>query len=417
MHRAMLVFAIAYLTHYTISSQVVVALAREHQMGGPVQPLSLLYMNTPEGIHVTEEDVILRGRALHLGQEFSKETSTAEAIKEVTRMLLREGLDTVSYGKELQNIRDQLVAKQQPYSDDVVLYHALLWKTGGDNGWTLKRNTGECQVKAFLPHVLEANKLDMSAEMCFQGEHIKEGVYEQREDISRIVPDPENWREISILEFVNGCLPGSKVSSAVGPTSQPIVQIVTSKDENLTWKTASESDNQTDEDVFVNYENCLYVRTNSDIRKLYEGRPLAVREMRLGQLACEYRLLAASDCGYEKTRSLIDTESKVGPNTTDPIVGTANGYAPQSIMVKGERILKRRENAEAYAVPHLLYSGRLDSYGNQLLWTPWDQLENVNGDQDENETENQARVRLSMFPMSVFPSLPNDAEVTLNFAN
>ena len=199
--------------------------------------------------------------------------------------------------------------------------------------------------------------------------------------------------------------------------SQPIVQIVTSKDENLTWQRASEKDNQTDEEVFVNDENCLYVRTNSDIRKLYEGRPLAVREMRLGQLACEYRLISASDCGYEKTKSLIDSDRKVGPNTTDAIVGTANSFAPQSIMVKGEKILKRRENAEANAVPHLLYSGMLDSYGNQLLWTPWDQLETVNGDQDENETQNQARVQFSIFPMSVFSSLPNNDDVTFDFAH
>ena len=196
-----------------------------------------------------------------------------------------------------------------------------------------------------------------------------------------------------------------------------MVQIVTSKDEKLTWKTASENDKQTDEEVFVNDENGLYVRTNSDIRKLYEGRPLAVKEMRLCQLACEYRLLSPSDCGYEKAKSLIDTERNVGPNTTDPIVGTTSSLAPQSIMVKGEKILKRRENTEANAVPHLLYSGMLDSYGNQLLWSPWDQLETVNGNQDEIETQNQTGVRFSMFPMSVFPSLLKDDDVTLDFTD
>ena len=392
------------------------AIAQENQMGGPIQPLSLLDMNTPVGIHVTEEDVILRGRALHLGQTFPKERITAEAIKEVAGILMREGLDYVSYGSELRNIRAQLVSKQQPHSDDLVLYHALLWKTGGDNGWTWRRNTGECEVLPYLPQVLEANRLDMSAEICFRGEHIKEEVHNLSEDVSRIVPDPENWREISILEFINGCLPRSKISPAVGPTSQPIVQIVTSKDENLTWKKANENDNQTDEEVFVNHENCQYVRTNSDIRKLYEGRPLAVREMRLSQFACEYYLLKPSDSGYEKTKSKIDTERKVGPNTTDAIVGSTNSFAPQSIMVKGEQILKRREHVEANAVPHLLYSGMLDNYGNQLLWTPWDQLETVNGDEDVNVTDNQARVQFSMFPMSVFKSLPNDDELALDIA-
>ena len=386
-------------------------------MGGPVQPLSLLDMNTPEGIDVTEKDVILRGRALHLGQAFSKERITADAIKEVVRILIREGLDDVSYGSELNYIRAQLFSKQQPHSDDLVLYHALLWRTGGDNKWTLRRNTGECEVKPYLPFLLEANKLEMSAEVCFRGEHIKEEVNVISEDIARIVPDAENWREISVLQFVNGSLPRSKVSPAVGPTSQRTVQIVTSKDENLTWKKASENDNHTDEEVFLNDENCQYVRTDTDIRKLYEGRPLAVREMRLGQLASEYRLITRGDHGYEKTKSLIDSESKVGPSTTDAIVGTENSLAPQSIMVKGEKFLKRRENPEANAVPHLLYSGTLDSYGNQLLWTPWDELETVNGGEDENETQTQKRVRLAMFPMSVFPSLPNDDDVAFDCAN
>ena len=89
------------------------------------------------------------------------------------------------------------------------------------------------------------------------------------------------------------------------------------------------------------------------------------------------------------------------------MVGVAGSYAPQSMMVQGEKILKRRENG-ANAVLHFLYSGVLDRYGNQLLWTPWDQLENVSGDQDENEMLSQSRVRLSLFPMSVFPSFDNE---------
>ena len=388
--------------------QVIVALARKYQIGGLVQPLSLLDMNTARGTSVSEEDIILRGRALHLGQTIREEKGTVEAIKEIVKILRREGLDDVSYnGEELQYIRAQLKLLHQPHDDDVVLYHALLWKTGGDNGWTLRRNAGECKVLPYLPHVLEANKLGMSAEMCFLGECIKEEEYEISDDISRIVSHPENWAEVSILEFLNGCLPRSKVASAEGPTSQPVVQIITSNDQNLTWRNASDNDNQNDEEIFANTEGHFYVRTNSDMRKLYEGRPPRVRGMRLGQFASEYRLLFESDHGYEKTKNSIDNETKIGPNTRDAIVGVAGGYAPQSMMVKGEKILKRRENG-ANAVLHFLYSGVLDRYGNQLLWTPWDQLENVKGDQDENEMLNQSRVTLSLFPMSVFPSFVNE---------
>ena len=392
--------------------QVIVALARKYQMVGMVQPLSLLDMNTPKGTSVSEEDTILRSRALHLGKIITEEKSTAEAIKEIGRTLRREGLDDVSYGDELQHIRAQLKLQHQPHDDDVVLYHALLWKTGGDDGWTLRRNPGECKVLPYLPHILEANKLGVSAEMCFRGECIEEEEHELSDDISRIVSDPENWTEVSILEFLNGCLPRSKVAPAEGPTSQPVVQIITSKDQKLTWRNASDNENQNDEEVFANAEGNLYVRTNSDMRKLYEGRPPAVREMRLGQFASEYRLLSESDHGYEKTKNSINSETKIGPSTRDAIVGVAGGYAPQSMMVKGEKILKRRENG-ANAVLHFLYSGILDRYGGQLLWTPWDQLENVKGDQDENEMLSQSRVKLSLFPMSVFPSFANE-ETTRN---
>ena len=383
------------------------ALARKHQMGGPAEPLSLLNMNTPKSTSLSEEDTILRGRALHLGQTIPEGKSTAEAIKDISRILRREGLADVSFGDELQHIGDQLKLLHQPYDDDVILYHALLWKTGGDNGWTLRRNTGECKVLPYLPHILEASKLGMSAELCFLGEHIKEEEHELSEDISSIVPDPENWTEVSILEFLNGCLPRSKVAPAEGPTSQPVVQIITSKDQNLTWRNASDNDHQNDEEVFANAEGQFYVRTNSDMRKLYEGRPPVAKEMRLGQFASEYRLLSESDHGYEKTKNSIDNETKVGPDTRDSIVGAAGGYAPQSIMVKGEKVLKRRESGSK-AVLHFLYSGVLDRYGNQLLWTPWDQLENVSGNQVENETPTQSRVRLSLFPMSVFPILAHE---------
>ena len=38
-----------------------------------------------------------------------------------------------------------------------------------------------------------------------------------------------------------------------------------------------------------------------------------------------------------------------------------------------------------------------------LLWSPWTELEGVNGEQTEDETEKQKEARLSVFPKSVFP--------------
>ena len=64
--------------------------------------------------------------------------------------------------------------------------------------------------------------------------------------------------------------------------------------------------------------------------------------------------------------------------------------------------MKRR--AIGIAVPLILPSGSIGKLGNQLMWTPWRFLENVTGDQDEEETEVQRQIRLELFPRSVFPA-------------
>ena len=43
-----------------------------------------------------------------------------------------------------------------------------------------------------------------------------------------------------------------------------------------------------------------------------------------------------------------------------------------------------------------------------MMWDHWQRLENVTGEQDEEETENQKRVRLQIFPFSVFPVVKDD---------
>ena len=54
---------------------------------------------------------------------------------------------------------------------------------------------------------------------------------------------------------------------------------------------------------------------------------------------------------------------------------------------------------------HLLHSGAPGRHGNQLLWSPWTYLEDVNGEQQAEENELQKRTRLSVYPLSVYPSL------------
>ena len=62
-------------------------------------------------------------------------------------------------------------------------------------------------------------------------------------------------------------------------------------------------------------------------------------------------------------------------------------------------MFKRRNEKAALSLP---YGGKRNKYTTRLLWSPWTELEDVNGEQDEDETEEQKQRRLSVFPASVF---------------
>ena len=55
-------------------------------------------------------------------------------------------------------------------------------------------------------------------------------------------PDPKDWAEVSLMEFINGCLPDEYRLSE--ERSQPITEVITSKEKKLTWKEAKDNDNQ-----------------------------------------------------------------------------------------------------------------------------------------------------------------------------
>ena len=122
--------------------------------------------------------------------------------------------------------------------------------------------------------------------------------------------------------------------------------------------------------------------------------------MVLGQLLSQYKLLWQSDHGYAKARDGIDEATQVGPDSEHFVAGTQGDAAPQTIMLKNGRILKRRNSERA--VP-LFLSGSTSKHGNQLMWTPWRFLEELSGVQDDEETVEQKRIRLEVFPLSVFP--------------
>ena len=186
-----------------------------------------------------------------------------------------------------------------------------------------------------------------------------------------------------------------------GSSSQPSVQVVTSKDRVLAWRKAVDSDNHSGDSVFeVDGSENMFVRSNTDIRVLYEKLPESMRTMCLAQLLKEYLLLHPSRKGYENSKSSIDGESGVGPASEGVVVGT-DIAAPKAIRLTDGRIMKRRQGVNA--VPLLLHTGTVSRHGNQLLFEPWRHLEDVTGLQEDDETESQRRRRLELFPCSFIP--------------
>ena len=386
-----------------------VALAQKHQMDGPSQPLSLVIMYTPKGMQASRDEMYLRGRAVQLCEVISGETSSIEAVKEVGKKLIEEGLGDVEIDPEVVGMLqgqgfESLITL--PEGQSVIAYHNLIRRTAGAESWTFPRQVQEQKVVPFLPHLLEVTQMSMKAGLVINGEAYNSEENSLRDDIARHIEDPENWKEISILEFFNSALP--KTSQVRGLKSQPIVQVTSMRDPKLKWRDASDNDEVRGEEVFVSQPGGKsYVRRDTDIRVLYEGRPEPMRGMRLGQLASEYRLMQRTHKETEAIRSKIDDQTGLGLPSSSLVAGTEETMAPQAMMMANGRIMAKRSN-DSKAVIHLLQHGTTSKYVNCLLWSPWQQLEDIATDQEEEETVDQKRTRLSIYPMSVFPCVEEE---------
>ena len=376
----------------------------KHQVKRSPQPISCITMFTPEGLEVSAMEYQLRGRLIQLGESL-EDGDCSSGVLRIMATLRAEGLrnfqfdrdDATTIGRDL---RPYMENQPQQVMTDILIYHVLVFKTAGANAWTLKRSPGETKVIPYLPMLLEASALGMSAEICFEGEHLVPTERNISEEVKELIEDCGNWQEISLLEYVNATLPADKIERLQGPTSQPVVPVKTDKDRKLLWRSAKDSDNQNGETLFQAETEEVYVRQHSDIRILYENRPERAGSMVLGQLLSQYRLLWPSDCGFVKARESIGEGTQVGPDSDQRVAGTLNEAAPQTIMLSNEKIMKRRTNG--IAVPLFQPSGSIGKYGNQLMWTTWRFLEDVKGDQVREETEEQKRIRLEIFPLSVF---------------
>ena len=313
-------------------------------------------------------------------------------------------------------IEERLADVLDSFTPEVVKYHSLLIRTGAKGGWTLRREAGESRVEPYIPLLLEANEYRMSAETYYQVQQI------EAEDVSldqglKGLPFHffQNWKEVSVLDFLNGCMPSSKVPQLKGTTDQPIAQIVSDRDESLTWRAIpGEEEGVEGEEVFLNRDGQPYIRTAGDIRILYEMRPLAPNtdSMCLAEFATDYRILEPSrethrPLAYAKTVGEIDPETRVGPDSSGFIAGSLNRAAPKSMKLTNGKIMIKRSCG---AIPHLLYSGAVNRYSNTLLFSPWRELESIRVDQEDIETAAQKLTRLELFPRSVFQVCTDEGE-------
>ena len=403
--------------------QVVVAVAKKHQSDGVSHPLSMATLFTPAGVQPSDEEMVFRRRAIEMGKQFSSDVRCEEAIVETFKKIVSEGFQCThgSIDEEIGRILDsQILGVDRSEEREKVLriYHYLVWKTAGAQKWTLRRNPGECETSPYLPHILLGNHMKMEVETVFstRTEHVEDAelssgviraianaeVSESTRDNSEPEFKPEDWTEVSLMEFINGSLPdGHRLTEQ---RSQPIIQVITSKERKLTWKEAQDSDNEKGEEIFASQagegegeDGKYYVRTKSDVRTLYEMRPARMKNMVLGFFASNYRRIKPGRNGFQAAKDKIDPSTSLGPDSSAKLVGDKHLMAPQCMQLTNEVVMVKRSGKNA--VLHLLYDGKTRRHGNQVLWSPWQFLEEIR-DQDQDVTEEQKKRRLEVFPMS-----------------
>ena len=175
--------------------------------------------------------------------------------------------------------------------------------------------------------------------------------------------------------------------------SSTTVGIITTPEQQLNFTEATERDEEVD-DVFTNANNDAFVISNGDLRKLYMKRPLAMRNMTFAQFAVQY---------YKKRseqKVVIDPISGLGEESTEPLIGS-DEMTPKAMQLTNMVIMKQR--SRNLPVPLLMLANGLDNYGEQVLFQPWDVLEQLTSDRTEEEGRERRRRQLQLFPMAVFP--------------
>ena len=377
-----------------LSAKNIISLVRQHQTGEDFHPLSCLDMWSSESWQPTEAEVRLRKRVVELSQMWKEGENSEDAMVQITQTLLEEGLfeEMVTENIEATIIRDlkQRLYDLNPDRDinslkTLLWYHVLLLKTS-PKGWTFKRKCGETKVAPYHPVLLAAAQNCVKVRLVLEGESFEtacEGDTAVGEDVS-----PSFWKEVTLLEFVSWIMLDNYEDLASSNT----VGIITTPEQQFNFTEATERDEEVD-DVFTNTNNEIFVITNGDLRKLYMKRPPAMRSMTLAQFAVQY---------YKKQshqKAVIDPISGLGEESTEPVIGS-DELAPKAMQLTNMVIMKRR--TRDMPVPLLMLTNALDNYGEQVLFQPWDALEQLTSDRTEEEGRERRRRQLQLFPMAVF---------------
>ena len=110
-----------------------------------------------------------------------------------------------------------------------------------------------------------------------------------------------------------------------------------------------------------------------------------------------------------RQQAIIDPYTDVGGETEDPIIG-AHGKLPSSMRLSNGIIMKKRSDPSKH-VPLLLQYKEINDYGSRLMFQPWRQLEELIGDQSNEDKRKQKQNCLALFPMGIFPRQAGDSDI------
>ena len=138
-------------------------------------------------MQASRDEMYLRGRAVQLCEVISGETSSIEAVKEVGKKLIEEGLGDVEIDPEVVGMLqgqgfETLITL--PEGQSVIAYHNLIRRTAGAESWTFPRQVQERKVVPFLPHLLEVTQMPMKANLVTNGEAYTSEENSLRDDIA-----------------------------------------------------------------------------------------------------------------------------------------------------------------------------------------------------------------------------------------